>query len=181
MLRRLRDVLRARRTSDVESGAEDLRQVIETPARFFARYTGRAYDWARSPTFDAHVDSLPDIYVNAGGSAVAWVERITVSQAAGRATLGHFAVHSQLVRRGLGRSLAHALGLEFQLRFGITELVFSEDSPNYEQAGYEDFFRSLGAIPVVAQPGWRPEWLWHPDGVGERSACAQGLSVPGRR
>lgn len=161
MLQRLRLLLhRGRRTNAAGVPVTDGQGIANAPSMFFCGYGGHPYYWTLSPTFCVDGETLPDIDVCVGGSVIGWIQNVVVDHRRHRATVGHIAVARALVRKGHGREIAHVLGAELHRRFGVIEIVFSENSSKYESAGYESFFISLGAVKLPAKPGWRPDWQW---------------------
>lgn len=125
----------------------------------FTNAAGSIYSWELSPAFPCAGWGLDNITVLAAGSPIAWIQEITLDVPCHCAKIGHFAIDPRYAGHGLGRLLAKTLRAELHVRLGVVDIVFAERSTRFVEAGYEAFFRSLGATETT-RPGWRSEWLW---------------------
>lgn len=104
-----------------------------------------------------------DIYVKSSNKPLGHVQQITIDTPTSVASIGHFAVEKGLERKGIGRRMALTLRAELVWRYGVKQIVFKECSTRYEEAKYEDFFRSLGAQmlpPNQFTKSGRNDWAW---------------------
>jgi ribosomal protein S18 acetylase RimI-like enzyme len=105
--------------------------------------------------------SLPNVGVLVRGHHIADMERATIEGATAR--IQHVGVASELTGRGIGPVLLRTMAHEMACRYGVTCIVFSEESTKYHEKGYEKFFAKIGARRLTArwdQKPDRPDFEW---------------------
>jgi hypothetical protein len=120
------------------------------------------YCWDASPGLGG-IQALDNVDVLVEGYVLGHIQNIQIVD--GIATIGHFAVADQnLERCGIGRVLANCLARILIRHHGICSIVFEENSTRFEEAGYVNFFKSLGAIQLERRPfldrADRPRFEW---------------------
>lgn len=138
---------------DLDQASEEFRK---WPIGCFRAYGDAAYPWP-----DNIPDYFPDVYVISYGHALGWIEAIGCNSETRVVTVGHIAITTELLGRGLGRTLATALRDELQRRYGLVALRFAERHSELDAAGYPPFFQSLGAKELVRNSDRdRRIWEW---------------------
>lgn len=125
-------------------------------------YFQQPYPWPATCKSTAGFDAgLPNVCVQVDGHHIADMEIITVS--GNTATIRHIGVASNLTGRGVGTTLVGAYARELAGRYGVECIIFSENSTEYHENGYERFFATIGArrLPVRRdQKADRPDFEW---------------------
>ena len=101
----------------------------------------------------------PNLYVRINGRLpIAYIHEWGLDLSSRTAIVGHFAVETDLVGKGLGEALARGFAKALCREFGVETIVFSERK--YSKA-YEQLFKRLGAQPQERReyPGC-PDWVW---------------------
>jgi hypothetical protein len=123
----------------------------------FRAYEGRQYNWSLQSTLDDGVKTLPDIYVTEAEEIIGYIQNISINLAFAEARIGHFATVTDMVRQGVGRNMVGSFARAVSEKFGTKQIVFSENSTKYIEAGYPGFFAAIGARPI--EVGNRhPDW-----------------------
>ncbi len=118
------------------------------------RYREQPYPWPDASSTTLH---FPELVLRVDRFTLGYIERCTVYQDTHEARIGHVATGSEFVGIGLGTLLARSYISELQRRYGVTRVIFEEDSTKYNTAPYPQFFASLGAREIF-HPGWRSSW-----------------------
>lgn len=139
------------------------------PAEFFT-HREEPYEWPAYDEKSTRPVDFESIRVVVGGYTMGFVERMQCFN--GTAYVKHIAMAKDFAKlkdeQGkklrLGNALARALAAQLRSRYRVNKIVFQEDHSKYEEAGYDAFFRGLGANPLPTGPGQRPdrpdfEWL----------------------
>ena len=138
---------------------DKLTLVSVAPLRWAQAPGHHPFVWPRHTTNGLYLPS--DIYITIGGMQIAYIQRVVIAPTRNRAVIGHFAVESGFEKRGLGRAVAMAFREAVAHEYGVRTIIFSEDSPHYDTAGYPSFFTALGAKEIAPQwPYVRPDWEW---------------------
>ena len=144
----------------IKGTVDDKLTLVSVAPLRWAQAPGRhPFVWPRHTTNGLYLPS--DIYITIGGMQVAYIQRVVIDPTRNRAVIGHFAVESGFEKRGLGRAVAMAFREAVAHEYGVRTIIFSEDSPHYDTAGYPSFFTALGAKEIA--PRWpyvRPDWEW---------------------
>ena len=165
-LRKVKELLLAAQTKVrerriVSNGTIDdkLTLVLAAPLRW-AQAPGRhPFVWPRHTTNGRYLPS--DIYITIGRVQLAYIQRVVIDPIRNCAVIGHFAVERGFEGCGLGRAVAVAFRDAVACEYGVRRIIFSEDSPHYDAAGYARFFEALGAKEIAPRwPSVHPDWEW---------------------
>jgi hypothetical protein len=131
-----------------------------SPNRWFFVFPDHPFCWPEK--LEHSKTSLGNAYIFVGGNGIGYIHNISCQ--GDLAEIGHFAVARGLERRGIGYLMAKAIAYELKNRYGISKIIFSENSTSFIEADYPKFFSTLGALPVkdglrVHKSG-RPDFEW---------------------
>ena len=118
------------------------------------QHRGQPYPW---PVANCTTVHFPDLVLRVDCFTLGYIERITVYQDTHQLCIGHVATSAEFARNGIGTLLVRSFISELQHRYGVTNVLFEQDSKKYDAAPYPQFFASLGAREIF-HPGWRSSW-----------------------
>lgn len=124
----------------------------------FRAYDRQQYNWSVQSTLDANIKALPDIYFTETDVIIGYIQNISIDLALAEAKIRHFATVTDMVRQGVGRKMVGSFARAVSENFGTKQIVFSENSTKYTEAGYPEFFAAIGAKPIEVG-NRRPDWL----------------------
>lgn len=148
---------------------EAVRLFKTNPEGYFT-YRGEPSKWPEDGTADK-VSSRPifpdNVRVVVHGHTLGFVESVEINGET--ATIRHIAVAKELTgvngkKYRIGVVLARAYAAQLHARYGVNQIIFSENHHDYNNAGYAKFFIAIGAtaLPIDSRttlPG-RPDFLW---------------------
>lgn len=108
---------------------------------------------AKQPEF------LPKIYIKYCEGSAAYIHGIHLNHKTKTATIKHFAVETNLIQRGLGKTLAISFFKCLRKKYDIEKIIFDENSSKIHQ-DYPPFFEKIGANPTEWKENLPIKWTW---------------------
>lgn len=146
-------------TVDPKSAIDSFKR---TPANYFT-YRQKPFSWPQQDSDRTTQIDFTDMCVQVCDHKLGFVERVHCIDAT--AWIKHIAVVKSLggKRTKIGTVLARAYAHELRTRYGINRIIFQEDHREFKEAGYPEYFASIGATPMSIKHGQlpdRPDFEW---------------------
>ncbi len=146
--------------ADLNLKVDPIELFKKSPNSWYYEFPDKPFQWPVKP--QNSVISIGDIYIFVGGSTIGYIHNIKCH--GNIAKIGHFAVEQGLERMGIGRIMALSIAKELKERYGISTIIFSENSTKFIEADYPKFFNALGALPMPIDlkiyKSDRPDFEW---------------------